>query len=438
MSDEAASERRPSDAILARLATLHPKSIDLSLGRIEALLADLGHPERRLAPVVHIAGTNGKGSTLATLEAILQAAGLRVHRYISPHLVHFNERIRLHGRDIGEAELIEVLETAERVNAGRPITFFEITTAAAFLAFVRHPADYVLLETGLGGRLDTTNVVERPRLTGITPISIDHQEFLGDTLSAIAFEKAGIFKPGVPAVIGPQTSEALDVLVERAGAVDAPLLVHGRDWQAEGRDGRLQVRFEGGAFDLPTSSLQGVHQVANAGLGVALALALGDSRVASPDVLARGLAATLWPARLQRLGQGALTALLPPDVELWLDGGHNVAAGAVLAGSLTAMPRRPLHLVVGMMAKKDLAGFLAPLLPLVASITASGIPGEPGARDAEACAAIVRTLGHQATAASDPVQALRAVPARPGERILICGSLYLAGEVLRRHGQGFT
>ncbi|WGF90624.1 bifunctional folylpolyglutamate synthase/dihydrofolate synthase [Marinivivus vitaminiproducens] len=427
-----------SDPILARLTTLHPKSIDMSLGRIEALLAGLGHPERQLAPVVHVAGTNGKGSTLATLEAILRAAGLRVHRYISPHLVRFNERIGLYGQDIDEAELVEVLETAERVNDGRPITFFEITTAAAFLAFARHSADYVLLETGLGGRLDTTNVVERPRLTGITPISIDHQEFLGDTIAAIAFEKAGILKPGVPCVVGPQVDDALAVIVERAGAVGAPLLLHGRDWSVEARDGGMRVRFRDRSLDLPVSALPGVHQVANAGLGVALALALDERRAEPPEVLARGLAETVWPARLQRLGPGHLSALLPDDTELWLDGGHNLAAGAVLAESMAAMAPRRLHLVVGMMAKKDLAGFLTPLLPLAASITTSDIPGEAGARSAEACAAVVRSLGRDAAIASDPVAALRGIDARPGDRVLVCGSLYLAGTILRRHREGLA
>lgn len=341
-----------SELILARLHGLHPKVIDLSLDRIERLLGALGNPERRLAPVVHIAGTNGKGSTLAVLDAMLQAAGRRVQRYISPHLVHFDERILFDGRPIGEAELSKVLDVCERVNDGAPITFFEITTAAAFLAFARHPADVVLLETGLGGRLDATNVIERPRLTALSPISLDHQGFLGERLEQIAFEKAGILKPGVPCIVGPQPPAALAMIKQRADTVGAPLHVHGRDWLARQAGERLLVTVDDAVWDLPLPALAGRHQIENAGLAVACALALGDL---APDAgaLAQGLRTVEWPGRLQRLRRGPLVALLPAACELWLDGGHNPAAGEALAASLNGGEPLPLHLIVGMLNTKD-------------------------------------------------------------------------------------
>jgi dihydrofolate synthase / folylpolyglutamate synthase len=424
-----------SELILARLQGLHPKAIDLSLDRIERLLAALGHPERRLAPVVHIAGTNGKGSTLAMLDAMLQAAGGRVQRYISPHLVHFNERILFDGRPIAEAELAEVLDVCERVNAGAPITFFEITTAAAFLAFARHPADVVLLETGLGGRLDASNVIARPRLTALSPIALDHQGFLGERLEQIAFEKAGILKPGVPCVVGPQPAAALAVIEQRAAALGAPLRVHGRDWLAREDGGRLLVEIGDLVHDLPLPALAGRHQVDNAALAVACALALGDL---APDAgaLARGLRAVEWPGRLQRLTRGPLVELLPRSFELWLDGGHNPAAGEALAASLDRDDPRPLHLVVGMLSTKDEPGFLRPLAPLARSVRTVPVPDEPASHDPVEAAADAMRLGIPATPARDLPDALRAIAAaEPGPaRVLICGSLYLAGHVLRDHG----
>jgi dihydrofolate synthase/folylpolyglutamate synthase len=424
-----------SELILARLHGLHPKVIDLSLERIERLLARLGNPERRVAPVVHIAGTNGKGSTLAMLDAMLQGAGRRVQRYISPHLVRFNERILFDGRPIGELELVEVLDVCEQANAGAPITFFEITTAAAFLAFARQPADVVLLETGLGGRLDATNVIERPRLTALAPIALDHQGFLGDRLEQIAFEKAGILKPGVPCVVGPQPPAALAVIERRADAIGAALRVHGRDWDARQEGDRLLVRIGDAAFELPLPALAGRHQIDNAGLAVACALALADLAPDAP-ALARGLRAALWPGRLQRLTRGPLVALLPATCELWLDGGHNPAAGEALAASLNRDDPRPLHLVVGMLNTKDEAGFLRPLAPLARSLHTVPVPGEPASRDPVEAAALALRLGIPATPARDLASALRAIAAaEPGPaRVLICGSLYLAGHVLRDHG----
>jgi dihydrofolate synthase/folylpolyglutamate synthase len=424
-----------SELILARLHGLHPKVIDLSLERIERLLECLGNPERQLAPVVHVAGTNGKGSTLAMLDFMLQAAGRRVQRYVSPHLVRFNERILFDARPVAEAELADVLDVCERANDGAPITFFEITTAAAFLAFSRHPADVVLLETGLGGRLDATNVIARPRLVALSPIALDHQGFLGDRLEQIAFEKAGILKPGVPCMVGPQPPAALAVIEERAKAVGAPLRVHGRDWDAR-RDGeRLIVTVGDASWDLPLPALAGRHQIDNAGLALACALALGDL---APDAaaLAEGLRAVEWPGRLQRLSRGPLLELLPPSFELWLDGGHNPAAGEALAASLDRADPRPLHLVVGMLSTKDEAGFLRPLAPLARSVHTVPVPDEPASRDPVEAAALAMHLGVPATPAPDLAEALCAIAAaEPGPaRVLICGSLYLAGHVLRDNG----
>ena len=367
-----------SDLILARLHGLHPKAIDLSLGRIERLLARLGHPERRLAPAVHIAGTNGKGSTLAMLDAMLQAAGCRVQRYVSPHLVSFAERILLGGRPIAEDELARVLDLCEQANGGAPITFFEITTAAAFMAFAARPADLLLLETGLGGRLDATNVIARPRLTALAPIALDHQSFLGDTLPAIAFEKAGILKPGVPCVVGPQSGTALDVIEARADAVGAPLLVHGRDWTVWEEHGRMAFQDAGGLMDLALPRLVGAHQVANAGIAVAALRALGAGEAAC----AAAVRDVEWPARMQRLRRGPLVKAAG-GAELWLDGGHNPAAGAAIAEALGRLPARPVHLVVGMLRTKDVGGFLRPLEGVAASLHAVSIPGESATLSAE-------------------------------------------------------
>ena len=426
-----------SDLILARLQGLHPKTIDLSLGRIERLLALLGHPERQLAPAVHIAGTNGKGSTLAMLDAMLQAGGRSVQRYISPHLVRFDERILFDGRPIAEAELALVLDLCERANGGAPITFFEITTAAAFVAFARRAADLLLLETGLGGRLDATNVIERPRLTALAPIALDHQAFLGERLEQIAFEKAGILKPGVACIVGPQVPAALAVIEERAAEIGAPLVVHGRDWRAWRTGERLQVEVEGRRLDLPLPALPGCHQIDNGGLAVVCALALGELAPAE-EALATGLRKVHWPARLQLLGRGPLARLLPPGWQLWLDGGHNPAAGQALAASLNGAGAdpRPLHLVVGMLSTKDESGFLEPLAPLARAITTLPVPEEPASRHPVEAAARVSGLGFRARPAGDVESALAAIAGteRSPSRVLICGSLYLAGHILRSNG----
>jgi dihydrofolate synthase/folylpolyglutamate synthase len=384
-----ATTPRPSDAVLDRLTRLHPKVIDLSLGRIERLLLRLGSPERGLPPVVHVAGTNGKGSVIAYLRAMLEAAGQRVHAYTSPHLTRFHERIRLNGTLIGEPELVDLLEECETANGPSPITFFEVTTAAAFLAFTRHPADILLLETGLGGRLDATNVVERPLLSVITPVSIDHVQFLGDTLEAIAAEKAGILKPGVPAVIGPQAAEALAVIESRAAEVGAPLSCAGRDWQFEAKDDGITFVEAGASRAFGRPALPGAHQIENAAMALAAARRL-DGFGLDDEALGRGLSGARWPGRLQTLTQGPLPALLPDGWELWLDGGHNAAAGLALAEAIGRRRDRPLHLIFGMMNSKAVREFLRPLAPLAQSLHAVAIPGEPNSLSAEAAAGEAR------------------------------------------------
>jgi dihydrofolate synthase / folylpolyglutamate synthase len=419
-----------SDIVLARLMRLHPKLIDLSLGRIEGLLAALDNPQDRLPPVIHVAGTNGKGSTVATLRACLEAAGRRVHAYTSPHLVRFHERIQLAGRLIEEDRLVELLEECERANKGAPITYFEITTAAAFLAFARTPADFVLLETGLGGRLDATNVVRHPAAAAITPISLDHQAFLGDTIAAIAGEKAGILKPGSPAIIGPQPPEAAAVFDDRAAELGAPLFRFGREWWcAAGNSG---IHYEGPRwqFDLPLPSLPGTHQIGNSGIAIACLEQLPGLDI-SREAIAHGLRHIDWPARMQRLSRGPLVEMLRPGWELWLDGGHNPGAGEVLAAAVAGWGDRPLYLIVGMLNTKDTAGFLAPLAKHACALWAVTIPGEQNPLPASAIADAARSVGLPAQEAISVVAALRAITADPAPaRVLICGSLHLAGTVL--------
>lgn len=422
---------RGSDLVLERLTRLHPKIIDLSLGRIETLLARLGHPEKNLAPVVHVAGTNGKGSVIAYLRAMLEAAGQRVQVYTSPHLVRFHERIRLCGPLIEEEHLLALLEECEQVNGGTPITYFEITTAAAFLAFARQPADILLLETGLGGRLDATNVIAQPRLNILTPVSIDHVQYLGGSLAEIAFEKAGILKPGVTAVVGPQRPEALAVIEARAAEIGAPLFVHGKDWQVETRAGAFAFQDTEGSMTFTAPSLLGEHQIENAGLAVAAAQQLADFGLDS-TIEQRGLAVAQWPGRLQRLTEGALRARLPDSWDLWLDGGHNAAAGAALAETLATWDDRPLHLVVGMLNSKAAVDYLRPLAHLAQSIQCVAIPGEENTFTAEALVAEAAAAGAQAETATSVAAALDQIARDSSEaaRVLICGSLYLAGRVL--------
>ena len=425
-----ASGGASSDAVLDRLGRLHPKIIDLSLGRIERLLARLGHPEQRLAPAVHVAGTNGKGSVIAYLHAMLEAAGARVQVYTSPHLVRFHERIHLCRGPIDEAALLALLEHCETVNGAEPITFFEITTAAAFVAFAGEPADAVLLETGLGGRLDATNVLARPRLTCITPVSIDHVQYLGSDLAGIAAEKAGILKPGVPAVIGPQPPAALAAIERRAAEVGAPLHLHGRDWRVAAAEGGLIFHGRCGAQCYPAPVLYGAHQIDNAGMALACADVLDDYGL---DTAARsaGLTGARWPGRLQRLRGGPLQALLPEGWELWLDGGHNAAAGAALGQVAAGWRDRPLYLVYGMLNTKAAEDFLRPLAPHVGSLRAVAIPGEAASLSADEAASHARAAGMSAAACGSVREAIESlVRGAAPARILVCGSLYLAGRVL--------
>ena len=423
--------------ILERLKALHPKIIDRSLARMLRLLAALDNPHHRLPPVLHIAGTNGKGSLTAFVRAMALAAGLRPHVYTSPHLVRFNERIELAGQRIGDDRLAALLARCEQANDGQPITFFEITTAAGLLGFAETPADLLILEVGLGGRLDATNVLDRPALTAITPIGLDHQQFLGETVQQIAGEKAGILKAGVPAIIGPQQPEAASVIAARAGELAAPLIRSGIDFTGRASTAGLVFHDGDGETLFPHPGLYGAHQYDNATTAIACARhlrrlgfdALTDAAIAT------GLRRVIWPARLQKLTRGPMLASLPAGMELWLDGGHNPHAGAALAHTLAAWSDRPLRLVMGMLDTKAPEGFLAPLVPHVQDLRCVTIPGEAHALPADSLAATARSLGLPASAAPSVDEAISDL-ARPGDqaRLLICGSLYLAGSVLADHG----
>ena len=426
----------PSDAILTRLLSLHPKIIDLSLGRIQRILEQLGNPEKHVPPVIHVAGTNGKGSTVAFLRHIMEAAGLCVHAYTSPHLVKFHERIRVAGGLIAESDLAALLEECEAVNQGLPITFFEITTAAAFLAFSRTPADYLLLEVGLGGRLDATNVIDKPLVSVITAIDYDHQQYLGDTLALIAHEKAGILKRDCKAIIGAQPDEARAEIERVAERIRSPLSIAGQDWQVFEQHGNLVFQDEAGLLDLPMPQLKGRHQIDNAGNAIAAIRAVADPRIADRHN-AQGIKATTWPARMQRLGQGALSAHIPAESELWLDGGHNPSAGRAMAQAFSELNdrhSRPLVLIWGMLNTKDAGNFIGCFEGVASRVIALTIPGEENAVRAEALAEAARKHGLPAETASGLEAALQqASLAVPAPRILICGSLYLAGRVLASH-----
>lgn len=410
--------------------TLHPKVIDLTLARVDRLLAALGNPERSIPPVVHIAGTNGKGSTQAMIRAGLEAGGDRVHAYTSPHLARFHERIRLAGELISEPALTALLDECVRVNGPDEITFFEITTCAAFLAFARTPADWTLLEVGLGGRLDATNVVEKPRLTIITPVSMDHEAFLGDTIAKIAGEKAGIIKRGVPCIVGPQHPDGLAVIEAKAAALGAPLWVFGQHWNVWEERGRLIYQDENGLLDLPLPNLPGPHQVQNAGAAIAALRLLGKPEAACEAAVTKAF----WPARMQRLRHGPLVDLAP-QVELWLDGGHNPAGGEAVAATLARMPQRETHLICGMLNTKDVTGYMRPLAPQVTRLHAVSIPGEKNTLPAEVSRDAALSVGIDAVAAGSVAEALAGIAAvSPEARVLICGSLYLAGSVLRENG----
>ena len=431
-----------SDAILDRLSALHPKKIDLSLDRIVDLLERLGRPQDHLPPVVHVAGTNGKGSTIAFLRAMLEAAGIRVHVYTSPHLVRFHERIRLGGpgggRFVDEALLASTLEACERVNAGAPITLFEMTTAAAIKLFADHPADVLLLEVGLGGRFDATNVVARPLACVVTPVSMDHVEFLGDTVEKIAREKAGIFKRDSPAILGFQADAPRDVLEREARRAGSPLVMAGRDFFAREEHGRLLFEDGDGLIDLPLPRLVGRHQQENAATAIATLRRVFPT--VTTEAIERGLQTADWPARLQRLSKGALADLVPAGAELWLDGGHNEDGGRALGQAMADLEdkaQRPLVVMCGTLATKDTAGFLRAFKGLAQEVIAVPVEGEHAGRPARDVAACAEQVGLPAAACQGIEQALSFLRARTWPvppRILIAGSLYLAGSVLEANG----
>ncbi len=431
------------NSLLEVLGTLHPRKIDLSLGRIERLLDRLDRPQDRLPPMIHVAGTNGKGSTIAFLRAALEGAGHRVHVYTSPHLVRFNERVRLGrkggGRFADDATLIAAIEDVLRVNANESITFFEVTTAVAFHLYATHPADFCLLEVGLGGRFDATNVIDRPLASVIASISHDHAEFLGTDLAAIAAEKAGILKRGVPGIVAPQNEHALAMIEVEANAAGAPLFRHGMDYMAFAERGRLVYQDDQGLLDLPLPKLLGAHQVENAGLAVACLRRMGVPLKAA--AIEAGLVNADWPARMQRLRSGPLVDQAPLAADIWLDGGHNPAAGAAIAQAFAEIEDRdprPLVLICGMLTTKDPAGFFRPFAGLARHAMTVPVPESEAGFDPERLAEIAMEADVPARAFTDVRTALKALRAEHGDqeppRILICGSLYLAGSVLAENG----
>ncbi len=419
-----------SDAILERMMRLHPKVIDLTLDRMGRCLSAVGDPHLAIPPVIHLAGTNGKGSTQAMIRAGLETAGKRVHAYTSPHLARFHERIRVAGETISEAALTAILDEVYEANGGETITYFEITTVAAFLAFARTEADWTLLEVGLGGRHDATNVIDDPKLTVITTVDLDHQQFLGETVAEIAYQKAGIIKRGVPVVVGPQHDEAMEVIEAEAARFGAPVIAHGQHWHVSEEHGRLIYQDETGLLDLPKPNLRGPHQYGNAGMAIAALRHLGFGEAACEGAVSRAF----WPARMQRLVKGPLVDLAP-EAELWLDGGHNPAAGAALAETLSELPTRPTHAICGMLSTKDVSGYMAELQGAVSDLHAVAIPGETATLPAEETAEAAKSVGLEAVVAGSVEEALSDITAKdPTARVLICGSLYLAGVVLRENG----
>lgn len=416
-----------------RLLELHPKIIDLSLDRMWRILDLLGDPHKKLPPVIHIAGTNGKGSTLAITRAVMEAAGLAVHCYTSPHLVKFHERIRVAGELISERELSALLEECEQANGFEQITFFEITTAAAFLAFSRTPADYLILEVGLGGRLDATNVIDRPAVSVITSIGLDHQQFLGETIEEIAREKAGILKRGAIGIVGAQSPEARGEIEKAAVKIGAPLKIANQDWQSYVQHGRLVFQDENGLLDLPLPALQGPHQIDNAGNAIAAIRALNDPRI-SDVAIENGLRNVTWPARMQRMTNGHLNQLISLDAELWLDGGHNGPAGVVLAQTLKEMHAKnpkPVVMIWGMLNTKHPDAFIVNFKGVARHVITIAIPGEINTIAADELAQIAQRNDFTSSAASSLEKALeQAAVLQPAPRIIICGSLYLAGHVL--------
>jgi len=437
------SETTRSDTVLKRLLALHPKKIDLALDRILRLLASLGNPQLKLPPVIHVAGTNGKGSACAFARAMLEAQGLKVHVHTSPHLVRFHERIRLAGKLISEEALVSLLEEVEEVNQGREITFFEITAAATFLAFSRYPADAVALEVGLGGTYDATNVVINPAMTVIQPVGMDHREFLGDDLAGIAAEKAGIIKKGAPLVVGPQNAIARHVIVRQADRLGVPVYEFGQDFVSRQEHGRMVYEDETGLLDLELPKLVGRHQIENAGVAIA-ALRHAGRGWGQDAAVERGLSTVEWPGRLQRLHRGPLVEAAPKGSEVWLDGGHNPHGAEALSRAMADMEEhgeRPLYLICGMLSNKDALGFLRAFNGLARHVVTVAIPGEANSLGAGALYDAARRAGIDSAPAEDLDDAMLQVTAwtrlddqETPPRILICGSLYLAGKVLSENG----
>jgi len=429
-------------AVYERLYDYYPRSIDLSLDRTYRFLSRIGDPHLRLKNVVHIAGTNGKGSTLATLRALLEAAGHKVHTYTSPHLVSPTERIRLAGSLITPRALADLLEEVIALNQNEPITHFELFTVAAYLAFTRVPADYILLETGMGGRVDTTNVIPAPIATIITTISYDHMQFLGNTLPDIAYQKAGIMKPGVPCIISYQTDEAIqngvmDVFQRQSQDLSppAPLLTYGAEWVSASESHMMLFRYGSDSILTRTPNLQGSHQIWNAGAALAAFKVIAPDHFKA-DILSTGLGQIDWPGRLQTLDNHPFNALLPQDWIMTIDGGHNDTGGLVVGQQMNTwkavQPERPIHLVVAMVNRKDPTAFLRPLVPYADSITLTTITGEPSAFSAEDLAKTAKDLGFQDIGtAKDARDAVVAVSQKPGPaRVLMTGSLYFMGNIL--------
>ncbi len=428
------------ETVLARVAARRPRLIDLSLDRVHIVLERLGSPHKKLPPVIHVAGTNGKGSTIAFLRAALEAAGKSVHAYTSPHLVRFNERIVLGGTEISDAKLIDALERCDGAAGADKLTYFETTTCAAFLAFAETPADFLILEVGLGGRLDATNVIDAPVATVVSPVALDHEHFLGNTIALVAMEKAGVFRRGAPAVIGVQTPEAMAVLQARAEETGATVFAFGQQWSCHSEHGRLIYQDEDGLCDLAAPRLVGAHQLENAGLAVA-AIRAANLGV-SDDAISKGLAAAHWPARMQRLTAGPLVDLAREITgaapEIWLDGGHNPHAGGAIAQAIADIEQRspkPLVMIAGMQANKDAAGYFAPFVGLASSVFAVAAR-QDGVATAEEVETAANAAGLNAKACASLEEAMRlALAGKKNEppRILLSGSLYLAGEILRDH-----
>lgn len=428
------------DAALLAFQQRHPRKIDLSLGRLLRVLDRLDNPHRKLPPVVHVAGTNGKGSTAAFMRAMLEAAGYSVHVYTSPHLVRFHERIRLAGQLIDDAHLLQCLADVDAAASGDTITFFEATTAAAFLAFSQVEADALILEVGLGGRLDATNVIKTAGVSVITPVSLDHQEFLGDSVHDIAGEKAGIARKDVPLVTHQVDEVAIKRIERDAREVGAHPIISGQHFSADPQPVGIDYKDAKGPLALPLPKLPGAFQVWNAVLAAA---AMRHQRVWSvPDsAIAAGIRWAQWPARLQRLDTGALPSLLPSGSQLWLDGGHNPAAGAQVARfikDLTAQENRPVHIVLGMLSNKDLEGYLAPFKGAIDGIWGIEVAGH-GHHPPASIAAFGQDLGVPGRlGGEDILSALKQIAALTdggaAPIVFVLGSLYLAGEVLQRNG----